>query len=160
MLRPDVNADGIPDGDKRGRLLRQLVCLNLPPLGVHNGEDGPVDGGHPAGPGDGVTFDLGYLMQFWLEPGERDEFSEVAGNVTTNPGFPTRRELVERYALRSGRDVTDLTAYVVLAIWKLAILLEASYSRHLAGTTDDPFFALLDKGVPALLARARSVAHA
>ena len=104
--------------------------------------------------------DLGYLMSFWIEPGERDEFSEVAGNVTTSPGFPTRDELVARYASRSGRDVTDLTAYVVLAIWKLAILLEGSYSRHLAGTTDDPFFALLDKGVPALLARARRVAGA
>jgi aminoglycoside phosphotransferase (APT) family kinase protein len=104
--------------------------------------------------------DLGYLMSFWLEPGERDEFSEVAGNVTTQPGFPTRDEMVGRYASRSGRDVSDLTAYVVLAIWKLAILLEASYARHLAGTTDDPFFALLDKGVPALLARARTVAHA
>jgi aminoglycoside phosphotransferase (APT) family kinase protein len=104
--------------------------------------------------------DLGYLMSFWLEPGERDEFSEVAGNVTTQPGFPTRDEMVQRYAERSGRDVTDLTAYVVLAVWKLAILLEASYARHLAGTTDDPFFALLDKGVPALLARARRIAHA
>jgi len=104
--------------------------------------------------------DLGYLMSFWLEPGERDEFSEVAGNVTTQPGFPTRDEMVERYATKSGRDVTDLTAYIVLAVWKLAILLEASYSRHLAGTTDDPFFAMLDKGVPALLARARRIAGA
>jgi aminoglycoside phosphotransferase (APT) family kinase protein len=103
--------------------------------------------------------DLGYLMSFWIEPGERDDFAEVAGNVTTNPGFPTRDEMVARYADRSGRDVTDLTAYVVLAIWKLAILLEASYARHLAGTTDDPFFALLDEGVPALLARARRIAH-
>ncbi|HVF06318.1 MAG TPA: phosphotransferase, partial [Frankiaceae bacterium] len=104
--------------------------------------------------------DLGYLMSFWLEAGERDEFSEVAGNVTKEAGFPTRAEMVARYAERSGRDVSDLTAYVVLAIWKLAILLEGSYSRHLAGTTDDPFFALLDKGVPALLARARRVAGA
>ena len=104
--------------------------------------------------------DLGYLMSFWLETGERDEFSEVAGNVTKEPGFPSRAEMVARYAERSGRDVSDLTAYVVLAIWKLAILLEGSYSRHLAGTTDDPFFALLDKGVPALLARARRVAGA
>lgn len=104
--------------------------------------------------------DLGYLMSFWIEPGERDEFSEVAGNVTTEPGFPTRDEMVARYAATSGRDVSDLTAYVVLAIWKLAILLEGSYSRHLAGTTDDPFFALLDKGVPSLLARARQVAGA
>jgi aminoglycoside phosphotransferase (APT) family kinase protein len=104
--------------------------------------------------------DLGYLMSFWIEPGESDEFAEVAGNVTKEPGFPTRAEMTARYAERSGRDVTDLTAYVVLAIWKLAILLEASYARHLAGTTDDPFFALLDRGVPALLARARRVAGA
>lgn len=104
--------------------------------------------------------DLGYLMSFWIEEGETDEFAEVAGNVTKEPGFPTRAEMVARYAERSGRDVTDLTAYVVLAIWKLAILLEGSYSRHLAGTTDDPFFALLDRGVPALLARARAVAGA
>ena len=102
--------------------------------------------------------DLGYLMSFWLEAGERDDFAEVAGNVTKEPGFPTRAEMVARYAERSGRDVSDLTAYVVLAIWKLAILLEGSYSRHLKGTTDDPFFALLDRGVPALLARARRVA--
>jgi hypothetical protein len=47
---------------------------------------------------------------------------------------------------------------MVLAIWKLAILLEGSYARHLAGMTDDPFFALLDRGVPALAERAQQVA--
>ncbi|HVE64754.1 MAG TPA: phosphotransferase family protein [Mycobacteriales bacterium] len=104
--------------------------------------------------------DLGYLMSFWLEPGETSEFEDVAGNVTSQGGFPTRAEMVQRYAEGSGRDVTDLTFYTALAIWKLAILLEGSYSRHLAGTTDDPFFALLDRGVPALLRRAREVASA
>ncbi len=106
--------------------------------------------------------DLGYLLSFWLEPGEKEEFLEVAGAVTTQPGFPNRDELVRRYAERTGTAVTqqELSPYVVLALWKLAILLEASYARHLAGTTDDPFFALLDRGVPALLARARRVAGA
>jgi len=104
--------------------------------------------------------DLGYLMSFWLEPGETNAFAEVAGNVTLEGGFPTRAEMVTRYADRSGRDVADLTFYTALATWKLAILLEGSYSRHLAGTTDDPFFALLDRGVPALLQRAREVAGA
>ncbi|GCF11384.1 hypothetical protein KDI_49480 [Dictyobacter arantiisoli] len=46
-----------------------------------------------------------------------------------------------------------------LAIWKLAILLEGSYKRYLSGTTDDPFFQLLDQGVPALARRALSVCH-
>jgi aminoglycoside phosphotransferase (APT) family kinase protein len=100
--------------------------------------------------------DLGYLLSFWLEPGEHHEFLDVAGSVTSLGGFPTRAELIDRYESRSGRSMTDVQFYVTLALWKLAILLEASYGRHLAGTTDDPFFALLDKGVPALLARARS----
>ena len=56
--------------------------------------------------------------------------------------------------------MTHLNFYVVLAIWKLAILLEGSYNRHLAGTTDDPFFALLGEGVPALARRARVLSGA
>jgi hypothetical protein len=39
-------------------------------------------------------------------------------------------------------------------VWKLAVLLEGSYARHLAGATDDPFFEQLAEGVPALAARA------
>ena len=40
--------------------------------------------------------------------------------------------------------------YATLALWKAAIFLEGSYKRLLAGTTDDPFFQLLDTGVPDL----------
>ena len=40
------------------------------------------------------------------------------------------------------------------------MLLEASYHRHLAGSTDDPFFATLEHGVPALLAHARETCDA
>ena len=65
---------------------------------------------------------------------------------------------------RAGRDLgarapagppATLTWFVTLAIWKLAVLLEARYHRWLAGTTDDPFFASLDAG-RARAARARA----
>ncbi len=59
----------------------------------------------------------------------------------------------------AGRTVRDMAFYEALAIWKLAILLEGSYSRHRSGTTDDPFFARLDEGVPALARRALRVCH-
>jgi aminoglycoside phosphotransferase (APT) family kinase protein len=78
--------------------------------------------------------------------------------VTDRPGFPTRDELTARWEQRTGREAGDQRWFTALAIWKLAILLEASFHRHLAGTTDDPFFALLEEGVPALLRRAREVA--
>jgi hypothetical protein len=49
--------------------------------------------------------------------------------------------------------------YEALAIWKLAILLEGSYARYRAGTTDDPFFEQLEAGIPALARRALEVCH-
>ena len=79
------------------------------------------------------------------------------GDVTSLPGFPSRVEVAARYEELSGRRMTHLRFYIVLAIWKLAILLEGSYQRHLAGSTDDPFFALLGEGVPALARRARAL---
>ena len=102
--------------------------------------------------------DLGYLLSFWREPGDSDfAMTDAAWRVTESPGFPTRAELVARYAERTGRRMDHVSFYVALAIWKLAILLEGSYKRHLAGTTDDPFFATLGEGVPALARRALAV---
>ncbi|MGH2678606.1 MAG: phosphotransferase family protein, partial [Actinomycetota bacterium] len=98
--------------------------------------------------------DLGYLLSFWREPDDPvDDLADQFG-PTRQPGFLSRAELVERYAERTGRHPGDLTWYQVLATWKLAILLEGSYARHLAGVTDDPFFTRLKDGVPALAGRA------
>ena len=103
--------------------------------------------------------DVGYLLSFWREAGDPDmgALGDAAWNVTAQPGFPTRAQLVERYAARTGRRMDHVAFYVALAIWKLAILLEGSYKRHLAGTTDDPFFATLGEGIPALARRALAV---
>jgi aminoglycoside phosphotransferase (APT) family kinase protein len=105
--------------------------------------------------------DLGWMTSFWLEArdAEEDLFARTS-RVTQLPGFKSRAELVARYEQATGRDVSALPWYQVLAIWKLAILLEGSYARHLAGMTDDPFFAYLEDGVPGLARRALQVAHA
>jgi hypothetical protein len=57
-----------------------------------------------------------------------------------------------------GRPAGDLRWFRALALWKLAILLEVSYHRWLAGQSDDAFFGRLERGVPDLLAEAREVA--
>jgi aminoglycoside phosphotransferase (APT) family kinase protein len=102
--------------------------------------------------------DLGYLLSHWHEPSDPEpEFASEAWKVMKQPGFLSRAEIAGYYAERTGRSVRDMAFYVALAIWKLAILLEGSYSRHRAGTTDDPFFEQLEAGVPALARRALSV---
>ncbi|MDQ4004872.1 MAG: phosphotransferase family protein [Actinomycetota bacterium] len=105
--------------------------------------------------------DLGYMLSLWSEPADPPDavLSEQLG-VTRLPGFRSRDELAERYRGTTGREIGDVSWYMVLAIWKLAILLEGSYARHLAGVTDDPFFARLEEGVPALATRALEVAGA
>ena len=57
------------------------------------------------------------------------------GSVTPTAcdGFPTRAELRQRYAARSGRDVSELDFYVSFGYWKLACILEGVYSRYAAG---------------------------
>ena len=104
--------------------------------------------------------DLGWMVSFWREADDEagDLFAETT-RVTELPGFRSRLDLIDRYASATGRAVEGLAWYTVLAIWKLAILLEGSYARHLAGMTDDPFFAQLERGVPALADKALEIAH-
>jgi len=103
--------------------------------------------------------DLGWMASFWLEDGDKDaDVLSDLNRVTMLPGFRTRAELVTRYEERTGRDAAALDWYRVLATWKLAILLEGSYARHLAGMTDDPFFARMEGAVPALARRGLTIA--
>ena len=92
--------------------------------------------------------DVGYLTATWTEP---DAPSPLGTSpVTALPGFATKDELVARYEEVSGRRVERLAWYQALALWKASIFLEGNYKRFLAGTTDDPYYAKLDTGVPAL----------
>ncbi len=109
--------------------------------------------------------DLGYLLSFWVPGGseqpEQPDQAEAPGPlglVTLPAGAPPPGELVDRWQAATGRDPGPVPWFVVLARWKLAILLEASYYRWSLGQSTDPFFATLDTGVPALLASAREVA--
>jgi aminoglycoside phosphotransferase (APT) family kinase protein len=44
--------------------------------------------------------------------------------------MPSRDEVVAHYAAVSGRQVDDLDYYIVLAKWKLAVVLEQGYQRR------------------------------
>jgi aminoglycoside phosphotransferase (APT) family kinase protein len=105
--------------------------------------------------------DVGYLTATYAEPGDADNETPMfaLNSVTTREGFPSRESLIARYEERSGRSMGDLRWYQTLAMWKSAVFLEGSYKRLLAGTTDDPFFKLLDEGVPNIARHALSIAH-
>jgi aminoglycoside phosphotransferase (APT) family kinase protein len=80
--------------------------------------------------------DVGLLLVYWSEP--NDELMPLVDAATTTPGFPTRAELCERYAERSGRNLAEIDFFVALGFWKLAIILEGVYARYAAGAYGKP----------------------
>lgn len=85
-------------------------------------------------------FDVGYFLASWPVPGEPLTPTAELGTAALEPGYPTRAELAERYATRTGRDLSNLGWYTTLALWKLAVLFEYSRRRLLAGH-GDPYYA-------------------
>jgi aminoglycoside phosphotransferase (APT) family kinase protein len=75
--------------------------------------------------------DVGLLLVYWTDPG--DTRSALPDAATLLPGFPSRAELIARYAAASGRDVSDVDFYVALGYWKLACILEGVYARYAGG---------------------------
>jgi aminoglycoside phosphotransferase (APT) family kinase protein len=102
--------------------------------------------------------DVGYLVATWSDAGSPGSVLELSP-VTRRDGVPSRQELADRYAERSGRPVGDLGWYGALALWKGAVFCEAIYGRHLRGETSHAFGAALERGVPQLAEAARRLLH-
>jgi aminoglycoside phosphotransferase (APT) family kinase protein len=69
--------------------------------------------------------DLGWMVQSWPS-GDADD---AAMSYVDMRGMPSRDQVVAHYAEVSGRQVDDLDYYLVLAKWKLAIVLEQGFQR-------------------------------
>jgi aminoglycoside phosphotransferase (APT) family kinase protein len=80
--------------------------------------------------------DVGLLLVYWGEEG--DELMPLLEPATMAAGFPTREEVRELYAERSGRDLSEIDFYVALGLWKLAIVLEGVFARYAAGQYGEP----------------------
>jgi aminoglycoside phosphotransferase (APT) family kinase protein len=92
--------------------------------------------------------DLGWLLAFWRESGDPPPVLPILPRVTEALGFPDRADLALRYADQVGRALPDLAFYVTLARWKLAIILEGHWSRHIRDTAGEFDFAYLESAGP------------
>jgi aminoglycoside phosphotransferase (APT) family kinase protein len=89
--------------------------------------------------GDPVA-DLGTSLGYWIEPND-DAMKVVQCFMTTEPGALTRMQLAEIYAARTGRDISNILFYYVLALMKLAVIVQQIYYRYKQGLTKDERFA-------------------
>jgi len=95
--------------------------------------------------------DLGWLLATWPEHGASDP-----GAIGVEPweGFPRPEELVARYQVRSDRSLEAIDWYVVLACYKLGIILEGTHARACAGKADRSIGELLHATTVGLFERA------
>ncbi len=78
--------------------------------------------------------DLGYLGVYWASP---DGDGRRPNDPTGAGGFPSYAELVERYADRTGRDVSRIDYYVAFSAYRLAVISEGVYARYVNGAMGD-----------------------
>jgi len=103
--------------------------------------------------------DLGLMLCYWPQADDPEVFAGSLRSVTAAPGWMKRAELVERYAARSGRDLSNIDYYYTFATFKLAVVIQQIYYRYHVGQTQDARFAEFDKRVEALAKWARALAQ-
>jgi len=96
--------------------------------------------------GDPLT-DLGSALAYWIDANDPPEMLETRWGPTTYPGSLTRAQLVHRYALKTGCDVSNLPFYLAFARFKIAVIVQQIYYRYHQGLTHDERFA----GMPRLI---------
>ncbi len=85
--------------------------------------------------------DLGATLAYWFEDGEGDVFKMY--NLTWLPGNFTRKEFIDRYAEKSGRDLSDILFYYVFGMFKNAVIAQQIYHRWKQGHSSDARFGAL-----------------
>jgi aminoglycoside phosphotransferase (APT) family kinase protein len=93
--------------------------------------------------------DLGLTLCYWTWAGMTA--------VTAEPGWYTRDQFLERYAERTGRDLTHIRYHEVLGVFKLAVILQQIYYRFHGGQTQDERFREFDQRVRQLIRLAASL---
>jgi aminoglycoside phosphotransferase (APT) family kinase protein len=89
--------------------------------------------------------DLGTSLGYWTVATDHDFVKHGIPSPTVFEGNPTRSEIAEMYAQKSGRNVDNLIFYYVFGLFKIAVIAQQIYYRFEKGWTTDPRFANLNK---------------
>ncbi len=93
--------------------------------------------------------DLGWVLSTWPRPEDKTSMK-----IEPWEGFPSSDELLSAYAAETDREVSNMPWYLVLACFKLGILLEGTYARACAGKAAEDIGARFHARTLALLERA------
>ncbi len=98
--------------------------------------------------------DLGALIIGWPDENGVSPMGGASGATGSLAGLPNKDELIECYGEHSTRDLAAIDWYVVLACYRLGIILEGTHARACAGRAPKPIGDLLHATTVALFERA------
>lgn len=101
--------------------------------------------------------DLGHMLNYWLDPDDPPQWRSVSSMPTGYAGFPTRAEVVARYAAKTGFDTSRADWYFVFGAFKFAVILQQIYIRYLRGQTQDERFANFGERVASLVVKGNAL---
>jgi aminoglycoside phosphotransferase (APT) family kinase protein len=97
--------------------------------------------------------DLGTLLAYWAQPD--DPTYLVFGPEAVAIGdMMSKAEVRERYASRTGFDISSIAYFEGMALFRIAVIIEQIYARYLAGQTADERFGAFEPLAPVLAAAA------
>ena len=91
--------------------------------------------------------DLGTTLAYWAEAEDEDILKMF--NLSYVPGNFTRREVIDYYASKTGRNVSEMVFYYVFGLCKVATIAQQIYQRYSLGYSKDPRFSVLHQVVEA-----------
>ena len=102
--------------------------------------------------------DLGYLLNQWVEPGDNPDWIGFSSMPTAEPGFPSRADVVQRYAQMTGFDVDAVDWYLALSTMKFAVIIQQIFIRYHRGQTEDERFSGFDQRARGAILKACTLA--
>ncbi|HVG19740.1 MAG TPA: phosphotransferase family protein [Blastocatellia bacterium] len=103
--------------------------------------------------------DVGIFLCYWAQKDDPEARRESISPVTTEPGWMSRDEITERYAMKTGRELSGIAFYEVFALFKVAVVLQQIYFRFVRGQTSDERFKDFDRRVAGLARAALELAE-
>jgi aminoglycoside phosphotransferase (APT) family kinase protein len=103
--------------------------------------------------------DLGLTLCYWAWANRPNVRAAGIPALTLEPGWLTRDEFIERYAAKTGRDVSNTAYFEVLGVFKLAVIVQQIYLRFHNGQTSDERFRDFNTRAAALVSLAAQLAE-
>lgn len=100
--------------------------------------------------------DAGTLLAYWAQPDD-PTYLVFGAQAVAIGDVMSKDDVRERYAKRTGLDLSDIAYFEALALFRIAVIIEQIYARFVSGQTSDQRFAAFEPIPPILAAASRSL---